>query len=159
MVPEDFTLGLAAVDSIPVLFFGMSAIVISLLFDSKLFLLGAVLSFWAGAAKVLWKFIVVLQKKNIWFLFVQMRIVMPIGFLLMLASLAINAKRVSMAAIGAGLCSFPSCIFFLIGMTGMILMMIFAVKLDNGNVKANWIEQLTNGAAQIAFFIGLVLLI
>lgn len=38
IVPEDFTLGLALVDAIPVIFFGASAVVISLLFGSRLFL-------------------------------------------------------------------------------------------------------------------------
>ena len=83
-IPENFTLSLAFVDSLPVLFFGGSMILIGLLFGSPLFLIGAALCFWAGAAKVLWKIIVVTKKKNVWWMFLQMRIVMPIGFLLML---------------------------------------------------------------------------
>lgn len=45
------------------------------------------------------------------------------------------------------------------GILGMVLMMVFAFKLDNADVKANWIEQLTNGIAQAAIFVGLLLLI
>ena len=70
-IPENFTLSLAFVDSLPVLFFGGSMIVIGLLFGSPLFLIGAALCFWAGAAKVLWKIIVVTKKKNIWWMFLQ----------------------------------------------------------------------------------------
>ena len=62
-IPEDFTLSLALVDALPVLFFGGSMILIGVLFGSVMFMLGAVLCFWAGAAKVLWKVIVV-KKKN-----------------------------------------------------------------------------------------------
>ena len=57
-IPENFTLSLALVDALPVLFFGGSMILIGLLFGSPLFLIGAALCFWAGAAKVLWKIIV-----------------------------------------------------------------------------------------------------
>ena len=65
-VPEDFTLSLALVDALPVLFFGGSMILTALLFKSRLFLIGALACFWAGAAKVLWKIIVVKKKKNSW---------------------------------------------------------------------------------------------
>lgn len=157
-IPEGFTLTLALVDALPVLFFCASMMVIGRLFSSLLFLVGALLCFIAGAAKVLWKVIVVLKKKNIWFLFLQMRILMPIGFALMLISLIVNRSAISFAGIGAAFMSMPSLIFFTIGILGMLLMMIFAVKLDSSDVKANWIEQLTNGIAQAAFFIGLLLL-
>ena len=55
-IPENFTLSLALVDALPVLFFGGSMILIGLLFGNPLFLIGATLCFWAGAAKVLWNF-------------------------------------------------------------------------------------------------------
>ncbi|MDO4809343.1 MAG: hypothetical protein Q4A04_05205 [Eubacteriales bacterium] len=46
-IPENFTLSLALVDALPVLFFGGSMILIGLLFGSPLFLIGAALCFWA----------------------------------------------------------------------------------------------------------------
>lgn len=158
IVPEGFTLSLALVDALPVLFFCASMMVISRLFSGRLFLVGAVLCFLAGAAKVLWKVIVVLRKKNIWFLFLQMRILMPIGFGLMLISLIANRSAISLAAMGAAFTRMPSLIFFLIGVLGMALMMVFAVRLDSSDAKTNWIEQLTNGISQAAFFVGLLLL-
>lgn len=68
-VPENFTIGLALVDAIPVLFFGAATILIGLIFKSWLFITGAVLCFTGGAGKVLWKILVATIKKNIWFLF------------------------------------------------------------------------------------------
>lgn len=158
IVPEGFTLTLAFVDALPVLFFCASMMVIGRLFSSLLFLTGAMLCFVAGVAKVLWKVIVVLKRKNIWFLFLQMRILMPIGFCLMLISLIVKHSEISLAGIGAAFMSMPSLIFFVIGILGMVLMMVFAAKLDSSDVKANWIEQLTNGIAQAAFFVGLLLI-
>ena len=63
-IPEDFTLSLAFVDALPVLFFGGSMILTGLLFGNPMFLIGAALCFWAGAAKVVWKIIVVTKKKT-----------------------------------------------------------------------------------------------
>ena len=159
IVPEDFTLGLALVDAIPVIFFGASAVVISLLFGSRLFLFGALLCLFGGAGKVLWKIIVAVKRKNIWWMFVQMRILMPVGFFSMLLSLFLNREKVDFGAIGKAVTSMPSVLFLGIGILGMILMSIFAVKLDNSDVRSNWIEQLTNGIAQIAIFIGLLFLL
>ena len=157
-VPENFTLSLALVDALPVLFFGGSTILTGMLFKSPLFLLGAALCFWAGAAKVLWKIIVVTKKKNVWRMFLQMRIVMPAGFMLMIAAVILNRNTVGISAVFAAVTSFPSVIFFVAGVTGMVLMGIFAAKLDPADVRSNWIEQLTNAAAQAAIFTGILLL-
>lgn len=54
--------------------------------------------------------------------------------------------------------SFPSVVFFTIGIIGMAAMSIFAKKLDGTDPKSNWIEQITNTIAQAAFFIGLLLM-
>lgn len=158
-IPENFTLSLAFVDALPVLFFGGSTILIGLLFGSPLFLTGAVLCFWAGAAKVLWKIIVVKKKKNIWWLFLQMRIVMPLGFALMIFAVIVNRSAVNLPAVFAAIVSLPSVIFFAIGVTGMVLMGVFAAKLDSADVRSNWIEQITNALAQAAVFTGILFLL
>lgn len=159
VVPEGFTVSLAIIDALPVLFFGGSMILIGLLFKSPLFLIGAALCFWAGAAKVLWKVIVATKKRNVWWMFMQMRIVMPIGFALMLLSVLVNLGSIRLSAIGAAIISFPSVIFFALGLIGMVLMGVFAAKLDSSDVRSNWIEQATNGAAQAAIFVGLLFLL
>ena len=158
-IPENFTLSLAFVDALPVLFFGGSMILIGLLFGSPLFLIGAALCFWAGVAKVLWKIIVVTKKKNVWWMFLQMRIVMPVGFVLMLLAVILNRNAIDLSAVLAAVVSPPSVIFFAIGVTGMVLMGVFAAKLDSADVRSNWIEQLTNAAAQAAIFPGILLLL
>ena len=157
-LPEDFTLLLALTDSLPVIFFGASMLLIGRKFSSLLFIVGALLCLIGGTGKVLWKIIVVLKKKNIWPLFIQMRILMPAGFLLMLTSLFANADKVSFQSICQAVTSFPSVIFFVAGLLGIVLMSVFAIILDSADSRANWIEQLTNGVAQAAFFIGLLLL-
>lgn len=157
-VPDGFTLSLAAADALPVLFFGASIILIGLMFKNALFLIGAVLCFWAGAAKVVWKIIVAAKKKNIWWLFMQMRIVMPIGFVLMLLAVILSGNTIDLSAAFAAVVSMPSVIFFVIGMIGMTLMGVFAAKLDSSDVRSNWIEQLTNAAAQASVFAGILIL-
>ena len=158
VVPENFTLSMALVDAIPVIFFGLSMIAISRLFDSTLFLIAAILIFASGAGKVFWKIIVALKKKNIWFFFIQMRILMPLGFVLLIASLFVDSAKISLPGIISGITGFPAVIFFVIGILGMVMMGVFAKKLDSSDAKSNWIEQLTNGIAQAAIFIGILLI-
>ena len=157
-IPEDFTLSLALVDALPVLFFGASVILIGWMFKDPMFLIGAVLCFWAGAAKVLWKIIVVKKKRNVWWMFLQMRIVMPVGFVLMIFSVILNRNAIDLHAVFAAVLSLPSVIFFAIGLTGMVLMGVFGAKLDSSDVRSNWIEQLTNAIAQASVFTGILIL-
>ena len=121
-------------------------------------MLGAALCFWAGAAKVLWKIIVVTRKKNIWWLFLQMRTVMPLGFVLMLLAVFVNRSGINLPSVFAAVLSFPSVLFFAIGIIGMVLMGVFAAKLDPADVRSNWIEQLTNAVAQASVFTGICFL-
>lgn len=158
IIPEGFSLGLALVDSLPVIFFAGSMFLIGQRFSSNFFMLGAVLCLIGGAGKVLWKVIVVLKRKNVWPLFVQMRFLMPIGFLLMICSLIANADRISFDGIIKACTGFPTIVCFAAGIAGIVLMTVFAMFLDSSDVKANWIEQLTNGLAQGAFFLGILLM-
>ena len=157
-IPKGFSVPMALVDLLPVVFFGLSAMKIGSLFHSTLFVIGSLICLISGVVKVLWKMIAAVSEKNIWPLFVQMRIFMPIGFVIMLAALIIDGANLSMAAIVAGILSFPSCIFFGIGIVGMIAMFVFAFKMDSSDPKVNWMEQGVNGLAQICFFIGLLLI-
>ena len=89
----------------------------------------------------------------------QMRIVMPAGFLLMLLSVILNLKAIKLSAILSAVVSMPSVVFFAIGIVGMVLMGIFASKLDSSDVRSNWIEQITNSLAQGSIFVGILFLI
>ena len=48
-------------------------------------------------------------------------------------------------------------LFFLAGALGIILMLVFAFRMDSSDPKVNWMEQTVNSLAQICFFIGLML--
>lgn len=156
-IPEDFSLSLALFDLLPVLLFGGSVILIGILYRSPLFLIGAVLVLWAGIAKVLWKIIAASKKKNIWWLFMQMRIAMPIGFVLILLSLFFSPNPPDLTVILSAVTAFPPVLFFLFGLLAMILMGVFSVKLDSGDVRSNWIEEITNTLAQLSIFTGVLL--
>lgn len=156
VVPENFTIGLSLVDLIPVLLFGCSFIIIGKRIESILFIVGAGICLVSGFVKVLWKIIVCIKQKNVWPLFMQMRIAMPIGFLIILLSFFMNLKNINMPLLFQRIISFPSCIFFVLGIFGMILMSIFAFKLDSSDSKSNWIEQITNSIAQAFILLGII---
>lgn len=156
--PQNFTLSLALVDAIPVILFGISGIYLYHFFPSTLFLIGAILTALAGLGKVIWKILVATSGKNIKLLNRQMRVLMPAGFLLILVSLIVDRKMVSLPGIAHAFISFPSVIFFILFVAGMACMGIFAKKLDSNDARSNWIEQLTNAAAQACLLIALLLL-
>lgn len=156
-VPEGFSIGLALMDFLPVVLFGLSAIRVGSLIHSGLFIAGALLCLVSGLLKVLWKIIAAAAKRNIWALFLQMRILMPVGFLLLLAALIQSRALLHGGAILAALFRFPACPFFAAGFLGMGLMLVFAFRLDSGNPRANWVEQTVNSLAQLCFFLGLLL--
>ena len=158
-VPRDFTLALALTDALPVLFFGGSTFIAARLLGSIPFVIGAALCFLAGAAKVAWKLTVAIKKKNVRFLFLQMRIIMPPGFILMLISLFVKMKTLGATVFIQALTSFPSVIFFIAEAAGILLMSVFAFALDSADARSNRIEQMTNTAAQAAFFTGLLFLL
>lgn len=155
-IPDDFTLGLALVDALPVILFGINCLLLGRLFEDRLFMIGAILCLVGGGGKVLWKIIVSLRKKNIWFLFVQMRVLMPAGFLCMLIDLMRAALQGRLGHLAAAAMTLPSLFFLALWLLGMVLMGVFAAKLDNTDVRSNWIEQLTNGAAQACFLAALM---
>ena len=156
-IPEGFSVPMALVDLIPVVFFGLSAIKVGSLFHSALFMAGAVICLLSGVVKVGWKLIAAVSQRNIWPMFVQMRVLMPVGFLAMLTALVVDRAGLNGKAMLAGLTGFPACIFFLMGAFGMVLMTVFAFRMDSSDPKVNWTEQIVNGLAQLCFFIGLLL--
>ena len=157
MVPEGFSISLALVDSIPVIFFGLTSIILGLSFSSITFIIGACITFLSGLIKVIWKIIVATKKKNIWSLFIQMRIFMPIGFVIMIIGFIIACFNSDMNIFFNSLLN-PICIGFLVlGLVGMAMMVVFAIKLDSSDSKSNWIEQICNGISQACFFIGFLI--
>lgn len=151
---ENFPLSLALFDALPVLFFCCSMLVIGIRYKSPAFLAGSVLCVLSGMGKVLWKIILAASAKDIAWMNRQMRILMPVGFLLIL--IGILTGGVDFSALGRAVTSYPSILFFAVTVLGMIGMSIFAVKLDSTKVRSNWIEQITNAIAQGCLLLGIL---
>ena len=154
---EGFTLGLALVDAIPVLSFGISMVIIASRFRSPLFMVGAALSVLAGCCKVAWKLILGICKKDLRWLnkpFVPMQ---ATGFLLMLISFIIGFGKISWPAVGAALISFPSILFFLAWMGLMGFMGWFRKhKFSNDDARSNWTAQIINAVGQTCLLLGIL---
>lgn len=150
--PQGFTLGLALVDLIPVLFFSAGAVLIGIRMHSLLFGLGAVCCILAGCGKVLWKILLAIAKKDIRFLNTQMRYSMPLGFILMIIGWCKDPLPLSWQSFF----TLPSVLFFGIGLVCMIGMTILGICNKTTDVKANWIEQCVNCIAQGAFLLGII---
>lgn len=157
-VPEDFTLSLALVDALPVLFFAASMVLIAGRFSSILFCLGAAVIVLASCGKVLWKLLLSLRKQNVPWLnryFVPCQIS---GFVLILLSLVLNLRTIHWTNLLAHLTHFPSVIFFLLWLCGMGCMSWYRKNRFNHSLKANWTAQLINTAAQGVLLLGILLL-
>ena len=155
-IPDNFTVGLAIFDFMPVLFFIISAVVLSLYLPGPCFIIGTLICFISGLLKVIWKIIVAVKKKNVWPLFLQMRILMPVGFLVMIIGVIVNYKAISLQNILHNISTMPSLVFFILWILGMIAMTICAFVLDSSNVKHNLIEQGINTVAQFCLLLGLI---
>lgn len=154
---EGFTLGLALVDAIPVLSFGISMVIIASRFDSPLFMVGAALSVLAGCCKVVWKLVLGIAKKDLRWLnkpFVPMQ---AAGFLLMLISFILGFGKINWAGVGAALISFPSLLFFIAWICLMGFMVWFRKnKFKNDDAKSNWTAQIINAIGQTCLLLGIL---
>ena len=112
---EGFTLGLALVDAIPVLSFGISMVILAGRFDSPLFMIGAVLSVLAGCCKVAWKLVLGIAKRDLRWLnrpFLPMQIT---GFGFILGSVLTSLTRIDWPGVLNAVTGFPS-----IGLYGLV---------------------------------------
>lgn len=154
---EGFTVGLALVDAIPVLSFGIAMVIIAGKFGSPLFMVGAALSVLAGCCKVAWKLILGIWKKDLRWLnkpFVPMQ---AAGFLLMAISFVVGFGKINWAAVGSGILSFPSALFFVAWIGLMGFMGWFRKhKFKNEDAKANWTAQIINAVGQTCLLLGIL---
>ena len=156
-VPKGFTLSMALMDCLPVLFFTISAIFIALHFPSLLFLTGIFFVILAGLLKVSWKLIIALAHRDIRFFNIQLRYLMPLGFLIALLALFIDHTKWSVSAIITHITQFTSYLFFLIGMAGLIYLGYLGKHQDSHDAKANWKEQGINALSQFCIMLGILL--
>ena len=154
---EGFTVGLALVDAIPVLSFGISMVIIASRFDSPLFMIGAALSVLAGCCKVAWKLVLGIVKKDLRWLnkpFLPMQIT---GFLLMLISFVLGFRKISWGGVLAAVTGLPSILFFLawIGLMGF-MGWYRKHKFRNEDAKSNWTAQIVNAIGQTCLLLGIL---
>ena len=157
MKKQEFTLSLALVDALPVLFFGVAAALLGVKLKSGLFVLGAALCLLAGAGKVVWKLLIALRGTDVAFLGAQLRWVMPAGFVLMILGAVVSDRGTVRAMLNAAV-RLPSAVFFALMIVGLAAMIVCAKKFDRRDVRGNWIEQGINAAAQACAMLGVLLL-
>lgn len=154
---EGFTVGLALVDAIPVLSFGIAMVIIAGKFGSPLFMVGAALSVLAGCCKVAWKLILGIWKKDLRWLNKPFMPMQAAGFLLMAISFVVGFGKINWAAVGSGILSFPSALFFVAWIGLMGFMGWFRKhKFKNEDAKANWTAQIINAVGQTCLLLGIL---
>ena len=154
---EGFTLSLALVDAVPVLFFGASMILIASRFNSLPFVIGAALSTAAGCFKVAWKLILGLSGKDVKWLnkcFIPMQ---ASGWLMMLISFIIGYTKISWSGVIESVSSIPSIIFFLVWIA-MTFSMVWYRKnrFKSDDARSNWTAQIINCFCQASLFLGIL---
>ena len=154
-----FTLGLALVDAIPVLLFGVSMAVVGLKLRSVLFVLGAAASLLAGCGKVAWKLLLALRQRDVPWLNRQFRYLMGAGFALMLVAVvaAFVGGSLRFGALAAALTGMPACVFFALALCGFAVLGVMGARLDGSVARDNWAEQLVNTFAQAMLLAGIIL--
>ena len=154
---EGFTLGLALVDAIPVLSFGIAMVIIAGRFDSPLFMIGATLSVLAGCCKVAWKLVLGLTKKDIKWLnkpFVPMQ---ATGFCFIFGSLLTSLTKINWRGVLAAITGFPSIVFFIVWISLMFVMSWYRKhKFQRDDAHSNWTAQIINAIGQTCLLLGIL---
>lgn len=154
---EGFTVGLALVDAIPVLSFGISMVIIAGRFGSPLFMIGAALSVLAGCCKIAWKLVLGIAKKDLRWLnkpFVPMQ---ATGFLLMVISFIIGFRKIDWAGVLAAVTGLPSFLFFITWIGLMGFMGWFRKnRFKNDDAGSNWTAQIINAVGQTCLLLGIL---
>lgn len=154
---EGFTIGLALVDAIPVLSFGISMVIIASRFNSPLFMIGAALSVLAGCCKVAWKLVLGIAKKDLRWLnkpFLPMQIT---GFGFIIGSLLTSLGKINWSSVLKAVTSLPSILFFIVWIGLMGFMGWFRKhKFSNEDAKSNWIAQIINAVGQTCLLLGVL---
>ena len=155
---EGFTLGLALMDAIPVVAFGIDMALLAKPLGSTLFLAGAVVSLLAGSCMVVYKLLLALAGKEVPGLQKMMPIGMTAGWVMMIAALIINRSKISLAGIWSAVSSMPACIFFIMGIAFFAAFITyFKTKFNADSAKDNWIEEILNAGTQVFILIGVIL--
>ena len=154
---EGFTIGLALVDAIPVLSFGISMVIIASRFPSPLFMIGAILSVLGGCCKVAWKLVLGIWKKDLRWINKPFVPMMAGGFLLLIVSVIAGFGKIQWAGVGAAILSFPSILFFVawIGLMGF-MGWYRKHKFSTEDARSNWTAQIVNVLGQTCLLLGIL---
>lgn len=164
---EGFTVGLALVDALPVIFFSCSLIVIvtALAGTSVTFwivLIGALMIALAGLCKVAWKMCLGLGIGDIKILNKIFVPFMATGFMVALFGAIFGTIKhvIKWNVVLKSVITIPAIIFFILGFVGMGVMSFLRKSTDresfNKDAKKNWIAQFVNGFAQGMMFLGIL---
>lgn len=163
MTQSRFSLPLAVVDAVPVLLFLVSCSILGSSFHSPLFLLGAVLCFLAGSAKVIWKILLAVKGKDYP---VLNRFFLPAilsGFVLLVLGivLAIHENQIPSAYLlhltrVPVLISLGAAILILLAL--IVLRIVFRKEAWNTSEKLNWAGEILNVVFQAAILTALILI-
>ena len=151
---DEYTLGLALMDFLPVISFLMSGLVMYSMYGSPILLAGVLASFTGGLCKAVWKLIIVKRKKDRAWMTRAFRVLMPAGFALMILSVAAGG-RAALAGLWRSLTMMPAAILFAAGILLLCLMGYLGAHMD-GSAKSNWTEELVNTLAQLAILAGVI---
>ena len=151
---KEYTMGLALFDIMPVLLFLASGLIMYSMYGSMLLLAGVLSCFTGGLCKAIWKMIIVIGKKDLTGLTRAFHILMPAGFALMILSVPAGG-RAAFSGLWRSITMMPAAVLFIAAFALMCLMGYLGSHMDN-SAASNWIEELVNTLAQLAFLIGVV---
>ncbi|MBR4090594.1 MAG: hypothetical protein IKK28_06970, partial [Mogibacterium sp.] len=137
---DDYTLGLALLDLMPVLLFLLSGLIMYSMYESPILLAGVLASFIGGFCKAVWKLIIVTVKKDCSGLTRAFRILMPSGFVLMILSVPAGGGA-ALAGLWRSLTMMPAALLFAAGFALMCLMGYLGSHMDS-SAGSNWTEEI-----------------
>lgn len=152
---EEYTMGLAAVDLIPVFLFLLSGIIIYRMYGSLILLAGVLACFAGGLCKAVWKMIIVCGRRDLPGLTGAFHILMPSGFALMILSVPAGGKA-ALSGLWRSITMMPAAVLFASGFLLMCLMGYLGSHLDS-SAGSNWKEELVNTLAQLAVLAGVII--
>jgi len=149
---NDFSVGLALLDYVPVAAFGAAIVTVAASFSSALFLIGAVISLAAGMLKATWKLIYGASGRDIVWMNKPFVPLQSGGWLLMLAGVLANIKRIEFVSLFAAVSGLPQLVLFILWLA-LLGVMVWYRKNCFGkyDARSNWTAEIINSAAQLSF--------
>lgn len=155
---EGFTLGLALLDAVPVVAFGVDMMLLSKPLGSKIFLLGAFLALCGGLCMVIYKIILSVFQKDYPVCKKMFPIFMGGGWLIMIVAAIMARKNIHLAGIWKAICTMPATLFFVLGLCFFVAFIVyFKTKFNADSAKDNWVEEILNAGAQVCMMIAVIL--